>query len=590
MIYKLIKSIYSIADSSSKRKLFKLQILIVLSSILELISLSALGLFINFIASPENQKLTLFNEYLNSIGLEVSLSILDVGIVSILLLFFGTLMSIFTIWRVSLFATFFGVSIGNKLFSNYLNQSYLYHVKTNSSILAKKISVEALRFTEKIVLQLMLMNARLVIVIGLLIALIIFDPYTSLSVFSIFILSYYLLFSAVAKSLLNNGKSFSRALSKRFKSINEGLNFFPSVVTLNKKSFFIKEVEEFGAEMAISQGTNSALSVTPKYFMEFIIFGGFVFFVISNAFLGQLSSELMTKMSIFGIAAIKFLPAFQQIYNALTQVKGNVAAWDEIKSDLLLDSKYYKQEVEDQIKVGNGFYVENLCFGYSNKNLILKNISFVIKQGQKIGIIGSSGSGKSTLLNVLVGLLEPNSGTIRTQFFSLNNANKKEWFNSIGYVPQANYISDRSILENIAFGVSKKDINLSQINKVLELSNLENFINSLQDGIDTKIGEHGVKISGGQKQRLMIARALYHNPKIIFFDEATSALDGKNETRIMESINRLNDSIVIMVTHRLNTIKDCDQVILLEDGKITDIASFQTLHKTHKVVREMNLE
>jgi len=593
MLKKLVVELYN-SSSNRQRVLFlRLQILIVFTSIIEIASIASLGVFVKVIS---DDGLALDNRYVQQLyaWLDVADSafVFYLGLTVLAVLMIGSIFSIFTIWRVSLFASQYGTELGDKLFKNYISQPWSYHLESNSSELTKKISVESVRVTDKILTQLMLINSRIILVFCISLAVFIYKPVVTIIGFSIFTMSYFLLYRLASKRLLINSRIFSNELTKRFKILSEGLGGIQSVITLNKKDKFIKDFNWSGVPMYRAHGTNVAVSMMPKFFMEFVVFGGFVTIIMGLIYFntGNLPS-ILPQMSVFGVVAIKFLPAFQQIYNGLTQVKGNLAAWEEIRGDLLMDKTPSFACTKEKMSLNNSIKIENLSFYYSEKlGPVLNNVNMNIEMNEVVGIIGPSGSGKSTLINLIAGLLTPTSGSIYIDGNALSKENMSKWHNNIGYVPQSVYLTDQTIMENIAFGVDKHNINEEQVNSAIDRANLREFIESLPSKLHTKVGEQGVQISGGQRQRIGIARALYNEPNVIVFDEATSSLDGVSEKRIMETVKNLKVKLVILVAHRLNTIKKCDNIFLMNHGKVVDQGVYKELYNRNHLIQEMENE
>ena len=237
----------------------------------------------------------------------------------------------------------------------------------------------------------------------------------------------------------------------------------------------------------------------------------------------------------------------------------------------------------------NSYFMED-DFNKIKMNLSNINLDLDVTTNNVIGIIGPSGSGKSTLVNLISGLLIPTSGSINIGKEALSGHNVSKWYNNIGYVPQNVYLTDQTIMENIAFGVDKNNINKDKLKAAVDRANLSDFVNTLPNKLNTMVGEQGVQISGGQKQRIGIARALYNEPDVVIFDEATSSLDGVSEKRIMETIENLQAKLVILVAHRLNTIKKCDIIFLMNHGKIIDQGSYTELYKRNHLIQEMENE
>jgi ATP-binding cassette, subfamily B, bacterial PglK len=593
MLKKLLVDLYKFSSSSQRNVFYRLQFLIISMAVLEVITIAFLGLFIKLLS---DLNFIYTNNFVNLIFIWSNVSetkfLIYLGISMVLLLFLSSSLSIFTIWKSSLFASRWGTELGNRLYKNYINQSWLYHADSNSSLLTKKISVEVFRVTDKVITQVLLMNARVVLVIIITISLLIFNPVITGLGFVIFAISYISLYKLVSKSLYRNSVIITEENSKRFKTLSEGLNGMLDVIILNKRKEFYEKFRARGVPYYRAHGTNVALTMIPKFFMEFLIFGGFTFAVVILLIQGNFElNKFLPIIAIYGLVGIKFLPAFQQIYNGITQIKGNIDAWEDVKKDIRSDEEFVnfnKPEDKTPILLNKKLQAKNLFFQYKkDSKKMINGVNFDLKVNSKIGILGTSGSGKSTLINLITGLTFPTNGEIKIDDVKINSKNVVSWQKNIGYVSQDVYLTDESISENIAFGVSKSEINIEQINFVLEQSNLKSFVDQLPNGIDTLVGEKGVQISGGQRQRIAIARALYNNPQVIIFDEATSSLDGINEKNVMDTIDKINAKLIIIVAHRLNTIKNCDKVLFIDNGEIVDQGSFDSVYKRQKTVREM---
>ena len=235
--------------------------------------------------------------------------------------------------------------------------------------------------------------------------------------------------------------------------------------------------------------------------------------------------------------------------------------------------------------------LENITFSYPGKDKpILNKLNIEIPVNKVIGIAGPSGSGKSTLIDILIGLIEANEGHLKVDDAIIDNTNRRSWQNTIGFVAQAIFLSEGTIAENVAFGIPENEIDFNQVNKALKLANLDVFVKDLENGINTKVGERGVQLSGGQRQRIGIARALYHEAKVLIFDEATSSLDGITEKTIIKAIQQFSgQKTIIMIAHRLKTIQKCDQIFVIDNGRVADQGTFEELIEKNEVFKKMAL-
>jgi ATP-binding cassette subfamily C protein len=312
--------------------------------------------------------------------------------------------------------------------------------------------------------------------------------------------------------------------------------------------------------------------------------------------IGRPVDTILPMISLLAISAVRFIPALNIITSSLTTIRIRKYSIDLVvdlikKSNLLPEKKksegVYKKNFNKNEIFSNNIKLKNISFNYgTNKKVAVNNINIEIAKGKSVGLIGKSGSGKSTLVDIIIGLLEPSTGEI---LIDDNNIGTKKisWQRQLGYVPQEVYLLDDTIRNNITFGIEKEEIDEKLLSDVIEKSQLKNLINSLPKKLDTLIGDRGARLSGGEKQRIGIARALYNKPKVIVFDEATSALDIYNENKILKEIyENKKDKTLIIISHRNNTVKYCDLIYVMEDGKVIDNGTFDQIMKKHSYLKE----
>ena len=284
------------------------------------------------------------------------------------------------------------------------------------------------------------------------------------------------------------------------------------------------------------------------------------------------------------------MPAIQQIYSSLTQLKFISPVLDSLYKDLINLERDVENQLINKFQFNKSIKLNGVYFSYPNVSKYnLDNINLAINCKQKIGIVGGTGSGKTTAVDLILGLLNPQKGSLEVDEVLINNQNKRSWQSLIGYVPQQIYLSDSSISSNIAFGVDKDKINNKLVEEVSKVANLHEFVSKeLENGYDTIVGEHGVRLSGGQRQRIGIARALYQKPQLLIFDEATNALDNLTEKEVIKAIEKLDNKItVIMIAHRINTVVNCDKIFLLDKGKLIAEGNFNDLVKKSEIFKNM---
>lgn len=594
----LIKELFHLLTAEQRKAFFKLQALVVVMAFAEIFAISSIVPFMTLVGDISIlDKENLISQLYDYSGFSSRTDFTAfLGVTVLLMLGISALISTTTIWRLSMFATKLGSEIADELFVFYMKQNWMFHASTSSSQLTKKITNESSRVTSQILIPIMQVNARLIFSIFLIAAIFIYDPTVAVSGLFIFSIAYFVLFKFVRGRLQNNGKIISQVFEQRFRLMNESFGGIKDILLLGRAEDFIKRFNQSGRLLASSQGGNTALAQVPRYFMELVAFGSIITLVIYLLINqdGNLN-VILPILSLYALAGFKLLPAFQQIYSGVATVKGNISAFETIKNDLY-DAKqqqkpFDKSGLDPQscLPLTNKIELHNLFFTYPGKQSpAVNNLNLTIPAYTVTGVVGHSGSGKSTLVDILLGLISAQSGQLSVDGQLICAGNRRKWQNSIGFVPQNIFLSEGTIAENVAYGISEQHINLKQVNKALCLAHLDEFVSRLEDGIQTKVGERGVQLSGGQRQRIGIARALYNDPDVLVFDEATSALDGITEKMIMDAIHDFSGmKTIILIAHRLKTVQKCDQIILLEEGVIVDKGTYSELIQNNPSFKKM---
>ncbi len=581
----LISQVLAVLNTRQRKKLFFLQMLVILSAIFELLSILSIA---PFMAVAGNQKLIQQNFLLNRIQ-EISevydsfqFMVLFASFV-LCLMVLSAAASIYTIWTLSIFAANVGSEFGDRLYENYMKKDYLFHVSTNSADLIRKIATEVNRVTDNVLQPLVQINARIISILLIATFLFVYEPVISVICVFVLSLAYMMLFILVRGRLGVNGQLISEYSKRRYSLMNEGFSAIKEIHVLGRTNFFISSFKESGEVFATAYGTSNGLYNMPRYVLELIVYGSLMGFIIYLLNRNDNDAALVLPIvSMLGIAAVKLLPSFQQIYSGAAQIKNNVSAFRIIRDDLLSaknEDIAPKDSSSSENLIHGDIDLHNVKFTYPGKSSpTLNNVTLKVKKNSSIGIVGPSGSGKSTLLDILIGSIAIDEGSFLIGGVEINPESLAAWRNNIGYVPQTSLLRDGTVAENIAFGLSTNEIEIDKIQEAGRRAFLEDWINNLPDGYNTRVGERGVQISGGQRQRIAIARALYNNADYFFFDEATSSLDGESEQKIMQAIDAMSgEKTVVLVAHRLNTVMACDYIYLMGDGLIIDEGSYDYL-------------
>ncbi len=584
-MFNLIKQLFTLLTPNQRKNFYALQILVIISSFVEILGVVSIIPFMTLVGDMSQlQQDTIFSQIYQFSGISSEMYfVFFLGLGVLATLFFSAMVSMFTIWKASMFASKIGAEISTRLFTHYLRQNWLFHTFGSSSNLTKNIATDASRVSGGILMPLMQMNARILFSMFMSLSIFIYDPIVGLIGFTIFAGAYLILFKMVRVRLQINGKTLSDVSGLRFRLINEGFGGIKDILLLGRDYDFVNRFKDTNQKLAYSLGTNQALSLVPRYFIELIAFSSII--MLTLYLLASHDGNLgiiLPIISVYALATFRLLPAFQQIYVSLAAIKGNMASFESIKQDLIESSKTQitsNKFHQTNLNLIEKISLEDISFTYPGKEApTLNQINISISANSIIGIVGESGSGKSTLINILLGLIEPQEGLLKIDSTTINAKNRRSWQNTIGFVAQSIFLSEGTISENVAFGIPRDEINLEQVQTALELAHLSELIKSLEQGIHTNVGERGVQLSGGQRQRIGIARALYHKAEVLVFDEATSSLDGITEKIIIEAIHEFSRrKTIIMVAHRLKTVKKCDLIFFIDKGKLVDKGTFEEL-------------
>jgi len=592
----VIRQLFSLLSARQVRQFYVLQVLVVVMAFTELLGIASIAPFMALVGDISIlEKSNVFAELYQMSGLTNPMDFLFyTGLLVLVALTVSTLVSMFTIWKLSFYGASVGIEIADRLYAYYMQEDWQFHSSGSSAQLTKQVSTEAMRITGGIIQPLMQMNAKVVLAVLISVSILIYNPVIAIIGLFIFALAYFLLYKLVRKKLVSNGKEISQVSTDRFRLMNEGFGGIKDVLLLNRSHDFVKRFEESGTIYARALGSNAGIGQVPRYFMELIAFGTMIGLVLLLIKLhdGNLGAVLPI-LAVYALAAFKLLPALQQIYSSVAQIKGNLAAFEAVREDLerSLNVRGFISEETVPVHMGlkKDITLDNVSFNYPGKSKPAVNgVTMTIPANSVVGLVGSTGSGKSTLIDLLLGLLTPQSGQISADNIHITSENKRDWQDTLGFVPQSIFLSEGTIAENIAFGLPVADIDLEQVHKTLELAHLTELVDQLPDGINTKVGERGVQLSGGQRQRIGIARALYHEADVLVFDEATSALDGITEKIIMDAIHEFSGKkTIIMIAHRLKTVQKCDIIYLMAHGKIVDQGTYQELLEKNDQFKKM---
>ena len=467
-----------------------------------------------------------------------------------------------------------GAEMGIEIYNKTLYQPYQVHAKRNSSDVISVISVKVQMIIVNVLAALLTMITSLILALTIISFLILMNPLIAISVILFFGVLYALLTYLTRKEINRGGQIIADESTKIVKTLQEGLGGIRDIILDGTQNFYLDLYSKSEINLRKAQIKNQVVRESPRFVMEAIAMVG----IATLAYLITGDDGVSKALPLLGAVAIgsqRLLPLIQNGYNALIKLRGSLAAIQDIAKFLSQEKLDYLADVnnKDKLEFVRNIELKEIEFSYTESGLkVFDGINLEISKGSKIGFVGKTGSGKSTLIDIIMGLLEPVQGSIFIDKTEINKKNLKSWQNNIAHVPQHIYLSDESITNNIAFGLSKEDIDISKVKEAAEQAKIAETIEKMPKKYDTKIGERGIRLSGGQRQRIGIARALYKGADLIVLDEATSALDNTTEKEIMDIFNNLGKGITILIiAHRVSTLTDCNKIYEIKDGLINEV-------------------
>ena len=595
----VIKKIYAILSTSERKKGAIVLFMILIMAFLDMLGVASIMPFMAVVSNPEVVENNTILNFLYNLSQNLGVSSLDefiyvVGIMVFLMLVISLSFKALTVYAETRFCVMREYTIGKRLVEGYLKKPYSWFLMQNSADLGKNILSEVNLVIANALIPIMNIIAQSAVSLALLLLLVIVDPLLAVGVAVILGLTYTLIFRVTKNLLSRIGKERLENNEARYIAVNESFGAAKEVKIGGLENFYTQRFSSPAQTYASNLATANITAQIPRFGLELIVFGSMLLAILYMMNQEGNFTSALPVLSLYALAGYRLMPSLQGIYTSVTQLRFAVAALDAILkelNDIDSESNITTEIDKTPITLKKHIILKNISYSYSNiENPAVEKINLLIPAQSKVGFVGSTGSGKTTSVDLILGLLEPQEGTLEVDDKIINKKNLKAWQASIGYVPQHIYLSDDSILANIAFGLSPKDIDYETVERVSKIANLHDFVvNKLPDQYKTMVGERGVRLSGGQRQCIGIARALYHNPKVLVLDEATSALDNVTEQEVMESVKNLGKDItVIMIAHRLSTIKECDVIFFLENGKLTGKGNFDELLKSNKVFAQMN--
>ncbi len=579
----------SISLFSRKQRLFfiLLMIFFLFSALVQVVGLASIG---PFIALLSNTSAIETNKVLNFLYNYFSFTssknfIVSVAFGSLFLTILSNLTSILTLWLLIRFTIVIGGDIQRRLFENLIFRPYLFHKSSNYSDSISLISQQAPRFVYMIIQSILLLFSNLFIAFVILFGLLYLSPATVLITGLLLGITYVLTYAFLKKALKKHGENLSERNSLVQKILSEAFIGIKEVILSRLQKIFVDNFKTANLKGLYSTSFISLSGDIPKFIIETVAFSVIFISAIIILLTNHNTQSIVPFLSIYAIAGYKLIPTMHQIYKSVSALSahGSVSfsIYDELHQNSFIDYNNSHSELHSIHTIE----LKNIYFIYPNaQNITLENINVSFHHNMINTIAGHSGSGKSTLIDVLLGLLKPDSGRILIDNKLTDEATMVQLQHSSGYVPQQIFILDDTVISNVAFGVKSHLVDEGEVIRALKQANAMNFVENLPKGIHTRLGQDGKLLSGGQRQKIGIARSLYRNPKILILDEPTSALDIESEYDFMMLLRKLKaQALIIVISHRPSALKYSDRITLMQNGKIESHGTFQHLKEISPV-------
>ena len=581
----LLQKINEIFDKKQKRQLVLLGFMIFIGGFLETLGVSTMIPVVTVLLTPEKvQEYIDKYDFLSKICTTLHITSVNQVAVSLLLLLMAVYVIknvylLFLVYRQNTFITQNRNNMISRVMAEFLNRPYEEYLGADIPTVFRITDSD---IPQTFALMLALLSLASEVVVSCLIFLVLLIQNVQMTLFVILVFGVLtLLIVKVLKPRLNRIGSKNQAIQSRIAKWRIQATYgLKDVKVLNREEFFVRNYYETGKIGANVARNYAVLNNTPRLLIETIFIVSMLSYIAIYINGGGDVSEMMTTIATFGVAAIRVLPSVNRINTYITEIAYTTPSlnfvYENLQQGMKTDAMLAERKANSQkekLKLDDKIELNHISFHYpdSDKN-IFTDAHMVVPRGKSVGIMGSSGAGKSTIVDILLGLLHAQEGQITCDGVDIFK-NYESWLAQIGYIPQSIYLIDESIRDNIAFGIDADKIDEKRIWEVLEEAQLKEFIEELPEGLDTTIGDRGIRLSGGQRQRIGIARALYHNPEILVFDEATSALDNETEAAVMEAVNSFHGKkTMVIIAHRLNTIEKCDIIYKVENEKIVETA------------------
>lgn len=571
-----IKKILKLLSPSERKQAYILLAFMVVGTILETASVGLILPALTMMTQEASSSISVwFLRILEFLGNPTQNKLIIIGVSALLGIYLiKTIFLVFLTWKQNVFIYGVRSALSQRLFTGYLSQPWSFYLQRNSAQLINILTNETNQFGAYALQPTLTLITEMLVLIAICLLLIIVEPVAAMIMVLVLgsaLLSIYL----ITKSYFVRwgvARQFHESL--RIQHVQQGLGGVKEIKLLGREKEFLESYSYHNLACSRIVQLQNTLQQLPRLWLEFLAIGVLSILIFVSLGQGKSPATVLATLALFAGAAFRLIPSVTRIIGAMQNLRYADSVVNLLCEEVAMDL-HISKENNKSLVFEKKITFENVSFKYPNTSIdTLKDISLTITKGDCVGFVGESGSGKSTIIDILLGLLTPTHGKVMVDSVDTQDG-LRSWQGQIGYVPQTIFLTDDTLRRNVAFGIAENHIDENAVNRAIKMAQLEGFVTTLPEGLNTHVGERGVRLSGGQRQRIGIARALYHDPQVLVLDEATSALDTSTEEDVMLAVNTLiGKKTLVIVAHRLSTLSRCDKLYLLENGKILDEGSY----------------
>jgi ATP-binding cassette, subfamily B, bacterial PglK len=583
----ILRTLLEMLAPKERRNFYLLMGITIFVGFFEMVGIASVLPFMAVLAEPESIQT---NEYLARVYDALNFTSRDsflifLGGVTFTIVMIGMTANIFSHYVLSRFANMQGYSLSSWLLRGYLRQPYAWFLNRHSADLGKSVLSEVDAVVNQAFLPAMRVIAGMFLVFFIVAFLVAVQPVVAFGAAGGLLVCYTAIFVTARKFLDRAGEARFAANGERYQIAQESMGGIKDVKLLGLEEAYIHRFRKPALRMARANTVRDVVGEVPRHLLQGVAFGGMLVVILVLLITGSGSlGDILPLLAVYAFAGLRLLPALQQVYSQMARVRFSQPAVEALYRDVLEIRSTRKGAAPEPglepISFRKQLDLADVHYAYPMAaHPALQGLSISIPARTTVGLVGGTGAGKTTAVDLILGLLEPQSGALRVDGVAISKANLRAWQNRIGYVPQQIFLTDDTVAANIAFGVSPDKIDMEAVERAARIAELHDFVlRQLPKGYDSYVGERGVRLSGGQRQRIGIARALYHDPDVLIMDEATSALDNLTERAVMDAVHNLGHAkTIILIAHRLSTVRDCDLIFMLEQGRLVAQGSYDDL-------------